>query len=35
MPRYFFSDSPPGEVEKMMQQQSNYRLREGGLTDIR
>ena len=34
MPRYFFSDSPLCEVEKMMQQQPNYRPRGGGLYDV-
>ena len=34
MPRYFFSDSPLCEVERMMQQQPNYRPRGGGLTDV-
>lgn len=34
MPRYFFSDYPLCEVEKMMQQQPNYRPRGGGLFDV-
>ena len=34
MPRYLFSDSPLFEVEKMMQQQPNYRPRGDGLFDV-